>query len=170
VVLLLSLFHVENRVCLSRGVQIIGAAWWASMMIMAGVGDLVQRTGDGRTGQVLSGRTIMRSGDAVHGLHRAHGDEERRFLGRASKPRLTVCQWFGLKTTGTVFSGLTSKPVATIFSGFTSKPVATVFSGLASKSVVVVSPSLTSKRWWRVFGLALKTDSYSLVIWASKSP
>jgi hypothetical protein len=41
VVLLLSLFHVENRVCLFRGVQIIGAAWWASMMIVVGVGDLV---------------------------------------------------------------------------------------------------------------------------------
>jgi hypothetical protein len=48
---------------------------------MAGVGDLVQTTRDGRTGQVLSGRTIRRSGDAVCGLHRAHGDEESGFLG-----------------------------------------------------------------------------------------
>jgi hypothetical protein len=48
---------------------------------MAGVGDLVERTGDGRTGQVLSGRTIERSGDTVYGLYRAQGDEERRFLG-----------------------------------------------------------------------------------------
>jgi hypothetical protein len=48
---------------------------------MTGVGDLVQRTGDGRTGQVLDGRAIERSGDTVCGLHRACGDEERMFLG-----------------------------------------------------------------------------------------
>jgi hypothetical protein len=48
---------------------------------MAGVGDLVQRTRDGRIGQVLSGQTIRRSSDAVCGLHRARGDEESDFLG-----------------------------------------------------------------------------------------
>jgi hypothetical protein len=48
---------------------------------MAGVEDRVQRTGDGRTGQVLGGRTIGRLGDVVCGLHHAHGDEERGFLG-----------------------------------------------------------------------------------------
>jgi hypothetical protein len=48
---------------------------------MAGVVDLMQRTGDDRTGRVLGGRMISRSGDAVCGLHRAHGDEEREFLG-----------------------------------------------------------------------------------------
>jgi hypothetical protein len=48
---------------------------------MAGVGDLMQRTGDGRAGLVLSGRMIERSGDAMCGLHRAQGDEERGFLG-----------------------------------------------------------------------------------------
>jgi hypothetical protein len=48
---------------------------------MAGVGDLVQRTGDGRTGQVLGGRVIERSGDTVCSLHRTCGDEQRRFLG-----------------------------------------------------------------------------------------
>jgi hypothetical protein len=51
------------------------------MRIMAGVGDIVQRTGDGRTGQILDGRMIGRSGDAVYGLHRARGDEECGFLG-----------------------------------------------------------------------------------------
>jgi hypothetical protein len=51
-------------------------AWRAVTMIMAGVEDLVQRTTDGHTGQVLSGRTIERSGGAVCGLHRARGDEE----------------------------------------------------------------------------------------------
>jgi hypothetical protein len=38
-----------------------------------------------------------------------------------------VCEWFGLKITQTVFSGLTSKLVATVFSGLTLKPVARVF-------------------------------------------
>jgi hypothetical protein len=33
------------------------------------------------TGRVLGGRAIGRSGDAVCGLHRASGDEEREFLG-----------------------------------------------------------------------------------------
>jgi hypothetical protein len=48
---------------------------------MVGVGDLVQRTGDGHTGRVLGDQTIERSGGAVCGLHRAHGDEEHGFLG-----------------------------------------------------------------------------------------
>jgi hypothetical protein len=80
-----------------------------------------------------------------------------------------VCEWFGLKTTWTVFAGLTSKPVAmvlaslaskpmttvckwfdlkttwTISSGLTSKPVVTVFAGLTSKPVVTVFSNLTSK-------------------------
>jgi hypothetical protein len=48
---------------------------------MVGVGDLVQRTEDGRTGRVLGGRAIKRSGGVVCGLHRACGDEEHGFLG-----------------------------------------------------------------------------------------
>jgi hypothetical protein len=50
-------------------------------MIVAGVGELVQRTEDDRTDQVLGGRTIERLGDVVYDLHRARGDEERGFLG-----------------------------------------------------------------------------------------
>jgi hypothetical protein len=50
-------------------------------MIVIGVGDLVQRFGDDRTGQVLDGQTIGRSGDAMCGLYRAHEDEKREFLG-----------------------------------------------------------------------------------------
>jgi hypothetical protein len=46
----------------------------AAMRIMAGVGDLVQRTGDGRTGRVLGGRTIGRSCSTVCSLHLARGD------------------------------------------------------------------------------------------------
>jgi hypothetical protein len=48
---------------------------------VAGVGDLVQRTGDGRIGRVLGGRVIEMSGGVMCGLHRARGDEEREFLG-----------------------------------------------------------------------------------------
>jgi hypothetical protein len=65
---------------LSRGVQVAGAAWRAATMIMAGVGNLVQRTKNGRTGRVLGDRAIERSGDAVCGLHRARGDEKSGFL------------------------------------------------------------------------------------------
>jgi hypothetical protein len=75
------LFHSENRVCLSRGVQVAGVAWRAVTRVVAGVGDLVQRTGDCRTGQVLGGRVIEGSGDAVYSLHHACGDKEREFLG-----------------------------------------------------------------------------------------
>jgi hypothetical protein len=48
---------------------------------VAGVGDLVQRTEDGRTGQVLGGWTIGRSNDVVCSLRRARGDEDRGFIG-----------------------------------------------------------------------------------------
>jgi hypothetical protein len=51
------------------------------MRIVAGVGDLVRRTGDRRTGRVLGGQAIERSGGIVCGLHRACGDEERKFFG-----------------------------------------------------------------------------------------
>jgi hypothetical protein len=44
------------------------------MRTVAGVGDLVQRTGDGLTGRVLGGRAIERSGGAVYGLLVARGD------------------------------------------------------------------------------------------------
>jgi hypothetical protein len=81
VVLPFSLFRLKNRVCLSRGVQVAGAAWRAAKRIMAEVGYLVQRTGDCRTCQVLGGWTIGRSGDAVCDLHCARGDEKRGFLG-----------------------------------------------------------------------------------------
>jgi hypothetical protein len=72
---------LENRVCLSHGVQVAGTAWRTTTRIVAGVGDLVQRIGDGHTGQVLGGQVIESSGDAMCGLHCACGDEERMFLG-----------------------------------------------------------------------------------------
>jgi hypothetical protein len=69
------------------------------MRILAGVEDLVQRIEYGHTQVGYS--VVRRSGDAVCGLYHAQEDEEHVFLALASKPRWTVCQWFGLKTIGT---------------------------------------------------------------------
>jgi hypothetical protein len=55
-------------------VQVAGAAWRAATMTVAGVGDLVQRTEDGRTGRVLDDRAVERSVDAVCSLHLARED------------------------------------------------------------------------------------------------
>jgi hypothetical protein len=66
---------------LSRGVQVAGVVWRAATRIVIGVGDLVQRTGHGRTGQILGGRAIERSGGVVCGMHYAYGDKEHMFLG-----------------------------------------------------------------------------------------
>jgi hypothetical protein len=60
---------------------VAGAAWREATRIMARVGDLVERTEDGHTGQVLGGRVIERSGGAVCVLNRARGNEEHGFLG-----------------------------------------------------------------------------------------
>jgi hypothetical protein len=197
---------------------------------VVGVGDLGQRTGDGHRSRVLGGRAVERSGGVVCSLHLTRGDQERGFLGWASKPMAMVCEWFGHKTTrtvfvglasklvatvssglslkpaatvssclaskpaatvssslvskraATVFTGLASKPVVTVSSGLASKPATTVFSSLASKLVVMVSPGLASKTVVSFLvepqnqggggfpSLSLKTGSFGLVIWASKSP
>jgi hypothetical protein len=83
---------------------------------------------------------------------------------------LTVCEWFGLKTTRTVFTGLASKPVVTVFSSLASKPVATVSPGLASKPVVGFLVEPQNQGGGGFLGLGLKTGNFGLVIWASKSP
>jgi hypothetical protein len=74
-----------------------------------------------------------------------------------------VCEWFGLKTTWTVFTGLSSKLVAMVSSSLASKPAATVcewfgikttrivFAGLASKPMATVSSGLASKPVAAVF-------------------
>jgi hypothetical protein len=85
---------------------------------------------------------------------------------------VTVCEWFGLKTTRTVFAGLTSKLVVTVSGGLASKSAMTVFSGLTSKLVAMVFSSLASKLVATVSpGLASKpvVGFFGLVIWASKS-
>jgi hypothetical protein len=52
------LVRMENRLCLSRGVYVIGATWRVATRIVAGVGDLVQRTRDGQAqvGYSVAGR------------------------------------------------------------------------------------------------------------------
>jgi O-succinylbenzoate synthase len=79
-----------------------------------------------------------------------------------------VCEWFGLKTTRTIFASLASKLVATVSSGLTSKFVVTVFASLASKLVATVFPGLSSKS---VVGswLSLKTKVVEgFPVWALK--
>jgi hypothetical protein len=93
---------------------------------------------------------------------------------------VTVSEWFGLKTTRTVFVDFASKPVVTVFSSLASKLVSMIFSSLASKLVVTVFYSLASKlvatihsvwpqNWWWISWLSLKTkvvEGFS--VWASK--
>jgi hypothetical protein len=50
----------------------------------------VEDRGWSGTGRVLGGRTIERLDDVVCCLYRAQGDEEREFLGLASKLRSTI--------------------------------------------------------------------------------
>jgi hypothetical protein len=172
-VFLLSLSRSENRVYLSRCVQVAGVVWRAAMRIVIGVGDLVQRTKDDRTDQVLGGRAIERSGGAVCDLHRSREDEERGF---GLKTTQTVFASLALKSVVTVSSGLASKPVVTVSDGLASKPAATVSGGLTSKPVVTASPGLALKpvvgfvvepqnQGGEGFsGLGLKTGSFGLVI------
>jgi hypothetical protein len=83
---------------------------------------------------------------------------------------VTVYEWFGLKTTQTVFTGLASKPAVTVSGDLALKPVVTVSPGLASKLVVSFLAESQNQGGGGFPGLGLKTDSYSLLIWVSKSP
>jgi hypothetical protein len=102
-VFLLSLFRLENHVCLSRGVQMADVAWHAATRIMKGIGDLVQRIRDGRTGRVLGGRAIERTGGAVCSMH-----VEMRSAGFLVEPQ-NQGRWF--------ISSLTPKPLGRFLIG-----------------------------------------------------
>jgi hypothetical protein len=110
-VLPLSLFHLENHVCLSHGVQVAGAAWPVVMRIVTGVGDLMQTTGDGRTGQVL-GSWESRGQVALCAVCTVHG--ETRSTGFLVEPQNQGAQFV---------SGLASKSFRRFVSGLTSKPL-----------------------------------------------
>jgi hypothetical protein len=103
VVLPYYLFRVEKHVCLSRDVKVIGAAWRAATRIEARVGDLVQRTGNNQAQVRYSMARRSRSRVTLCGVCTVHkGDEERRFLGLASKPRSTVSPDLASKLVATV--------------------------------------------------------------------
>jgi hypothetical protein len=81
-----------------------------------------------------------------------------------------VCQWFDIKTIGTVCQWFGLKTTRTVFSGLASKPVVTVSPDLASKPVVEFLVEHQNQGGGGFPGLGLKTSSYGLVIWSSKSP
>jgi hypothetical protein len=96
------------------------------------------------TGWVLDGQTIERSGNTVCGLHHEHGDEERGFLGLASKPRSIVSP------------SLASKPVTTVLMVWHQNH-SLGFPGLGLKTSIcglMIWPT-KSLRWF--LGLGLKT-------------
>jgi hypothetical protein len=123
-VLPLSLFCVENRVCLSHSLQVAGAAWWATIRIMAGVGDLGQRTRDGQAqvrylvaGQ-LRGQMTLCSVCTVH--------DETRSAGFLVWPQNQGRQFV---------SGLATKPLGWFVSGLASKLLGWFVIGLVSKAL-----------------------------------
>jgi hypothetical protein len=75
-----------------------------------------------------------------------------------------VCEWFGLKTTRTVFASLGSKPVVTLFSNLASKLVVTGSPGLASKLAVSFLVEPQNQGGGGFLDLGLKIGSSDLVI------
>jgi hypothetical protein len=124
------------------------------MRIMAGVGDLVQRTGNGRPGQILGGQMIEMSGDAVYSLHRVQGDKKHGVFSSVSKPRLIVCHWFGIKITRIVCQWFGLKTTGMVCQWFDLKTGGDSFYWFDLKTGGCGFP-----------GLGLKTGSCGLVIW-----
>jgi hypothetical protein len=88
----------------------------------------------------------------------------------ASKPAATVSSDLGSKPAVTVSGGLTLKSIVTVFSSLTSKLVVMVSPGLAIKPMVCFLVEPQNQGGGGFSGLGFKTDSFSLVIWASISP
>jgi hypothetical protein len=99
--------------------------------------------------------------------HQNHSDG---FTGLASKPVATVSSSFALKPAAMIFSSLDSKLVTMVFSSLASKLVMTVSPALASKPTVgfLVEPQNQGGAGFPDLGI--KTGSFGLVIWGSKSP
>jgi hypothetical protein len=106
--------HVENHICLSRDVLVISATRRIAMRIVAGVGDLVQRTRDGQAQVRYS--IVGRSGGQVMSCAVCTMHKETNSMGfliepqnqgrRVSQFEPQNCQlWFsdlGLKITTTI--------------------------------------------------------------------
>jgi hypothetical protein len=101
-----------------------GAAWQAATRIMAGVGDLVQRTGDGQAQVGHSVARWSRGGVMLCAVYTVH--KEKRSVGFLVEPQ-NQCQRFvsGLasKLLGLFVSGLASKSLERFVSGLVSKPL-----------------------------------------------
>jgi hypothetical protein len=106
------------------------------MRIVAVVGDLVQMTGDGRTGRILGGRVIERSGGAMCDLTVHVEMRSACFFIEPQNQCQTICEWFGLKITRTVFHLFGPQNRWRRF-----------VSGLASKLLGRFSPLWPQNRW-----------------------
>jgi hypothetical protein len=159
IVLPLSLFRLENRVCLSHGVQVAGAAWRVATRIVAGVGDLVQRTEDGQA-QVRYWVTGWSGGwvtpCAVCTVH-----EEMRSVGFLLEPQNQGRRFI---------SGLASKPLGWFVSDLTSKPLGLFLLVWPQNRRPWFFPVWPQTWWWRVSRFGPQNAQISLMIWASKSP
>jgi hypothetical protein len=142
VVLPLSLFRVENRICLSHGVQVIGAAWQAATRIVVGVRALAQRTEEGQAqvGYSVAGR--LRGWVTLCMVCTMH--VEMRSAGFLVEPQ-NQGRWF--------VSCLARKPLGRFVSGLVSKPLGHLlvvwhenhwdgFSWFGLKTGATVSPDL----------------------------
>jgi hypothetical protein len=107
-------------------------------------------------------------GATVCGLHRARGDKEHEFLGWASKLRLTVRQWFDLKTTRIVCQWFELKTTVTDSPSLSLKSVATISPGLTSKSVVESFSVWVSKPVAMVYWFGHQNHGDDFLVWASK--
>jgi hypothetical protein len=118
--------RMENHICLSRGVQVTGATCWTPTRIMAGVGDLVQKTKDGQAqvGYSVAGRLKGRVTSCV--VCTVHAETtstsflvEPQNQGRVSwfslKTKVDDSSRFGLKTTRSGFSVWALKSIATVW-------------------------------------------------------
>jgi hypothetical protein len=88
------------------------------------------------TGRVLGGRMIQRSDDAVWDQYRAQGDEEREFLGLASKP-LGRVSWFEPQNRQLQFGDFGLK-------------ITTTVSWFGPQNQVGYDLSVASQNWWRM--------------------
>jgi hypothetical protein len=118
-------------------------AWWVMTRIVAGVGDLVQRTGDGRTGRYLvvgRSRGLVTS-CAVSTVHKK--TRSVSFLVEPQNQSRRIVSCLASKPLERFISGLASKPPGWFVSSLASKPMRRFVSVLASKpldGLLVVGP------------------------------